>query len=131
MSFLSATKKALAEGEAALVGEIRRAASEPRHWTAAAWLLERRNPKAWGRRDCVAPSAGTRVEAPALFPPPPSGVNSREFIPAPPWCCASPECGRKRIGMDGPCEDGRSRGQTAYIPQHEPRNDGFTLRIDV
>ena len=63
MSFLSATKKALAEGEAALVGEIRRAASEPRHWTAAAWLLERRNPKAWGRRDCVAPSAGTRVEA--------------------------------------------------------------------
>ena len=63
MSFLSATKNALAEGEAALVGEIRRAASEPRHWTAAAWLLERRNPKAWGRRDRVAPSAGTRVEA--------------------------------------------------------------------
>jgi len=48
-AFAAAIKKAIAEGEAALVGVVQRAT--PKHWQAAAWLLERRWPERWARRE--------------------------------------------------------------------------------
>lgn len=33
-----------------MVGRIREAARAPKHWTAAAWYLERKHPERWGRR---------------------------------------------------------------------------------
>lgn len=44
-----AIKKAEADAEVAAVALIRRAAGET--WQAAAWLLERKNPGRWGRRE--------------------------------------------------------------------------------
>lgn len=49
LSFLEAVEKARADAEATLVGYILAAASEPKTWQAAAWLLERRDPQRWGR----------------------------------------------------------------------------------
>ena len=46
--FFEAVKRASAEGEAANVTVIKIASEK--HWTAAAWLLERRFPGKWGRR---------------------------------------------------------------------------------
>ena len=48
-TFAAAIKKAIAEGEAALIGIVQRAT--PKHWQAAAWLLERRWPQRWARRE--------------------------------------------------------------------------------
>ena len=53
-TFSLAIKKAEREAEVALVERIRSAAeSDDKLWTAAAWLLERRNPARWGRHDRV------------------------------------------------------------------------------
>lgn len=49
--FLDAIKKAFATAEAKNVRIIATAASE--QWTAAAWMLERKYPKRWGRNDKV------------------------------------------------------------------------------
>lgn len=49
VEFLERVEKAKAEAELRLVLYIAKAANEPKHWTAAAWLLERRNPAMWGR----------------------------------------------------------------------------------
>lgn len=47
-SFLEAVKEAEVEGEMALVKIIKDAARfETKHWTAAAWMLERRFPQRW------------------------------------------------------------------------------------
>lgn len=48
--FREAIQRAKAARRAALVATIRRASREPRHWTAAAWLLERTEPKLYGLR---------------------------------------------------------------------------------
>lgn len=46
-------QNAYAVGEAELVRRIRKAGEDPRHWTANAWLLERRNPEAYALRQRV------------------------------------------------------------------------------
>jgi hypothetical protein len=48
--FSDAVQLALAKAEVALVRLIRRAAAKG-NWKASAWLLERRYPEHWGRRD--------------------------------------------------------------------------------
>lgn len=47
-SFHDAVKKAMAEGEQALLARIQMAANEGT-WQAAAWILERRHRERWGR----------------------------------------------------------------------------------
>lgn len=49
--FWEALKRAEAEGEQALVRRILSASNDT--WQAAAWILERRYPDRWGRRDRV------------------------------------------------------------------------------
>jgi len=49
--FLERVKRAEAEGELALMGHVATAMSTT--WQAAAWMLERRWPDRWGRRDRV------------------------------------------------------------------------------
>lgn len=49
--FCTAVEKAEAEAEQRAVGQIRSAMRS--NWTAAAWWLERRRPKDWGRVDRV------------------------------------------------------------------------------
>lgn len=46
--FSQRVKTAQADGEQALIDTIRAASAEPKHWTAAAWLLERRYPERYG-----------------------------------------------------------------------------------
>ena len=46
-----AIRKAEADAEVAAAALIRNAA--PKNWQAAAWLLERKHPERWGRRDAV------------------------------------------------------------------------------
>lgn len=48
-AFSARCKEAEGESEAALVSTIRRAANQ--HWTAAAWLLERKYAPKWGKRE--------------------------------------------------------------------------------
>lgn len=47
-----AVKEALAEAEAAMVDCIQKAAKNET-WCAAAWMLERRNPETWGKKDTI------------------------------------------------------------------------------
>lgn len=49
--YSDAIKKAVAEGEAKTLGVI--ADATPKFWQAAAWMLERRFPDRWGRKDKV------------------------------------------------------------------------------
>lgn len=46
-------EKAQAEAEVEMLTRIRIAAKAPNHWQAAAWMLERKNPDRWGRRERV------------------------------------------------------------------------------
>jgi predicted transcriptional regulator len=50
--FYDELKKADAEGEAACIQKIQKAAQDGT-WQAAAWILERRHPEDWGRKDKV------------------------------------------------------------------------------
>lgn len=52
-SFVAAVDEAMGEAETSFVVRVASAARDPRHWTAAAWWLERRFPERWGRRDRV------------------------------------------------------------------------------
>jgi hypothetical protein len=52
--FFEAVKKAEAEGEAALIATINVASKDT--WQAAAWILERKYPDRWGRKDALAMS---------------------------------------------------------------------------
>ncbi len=54
-SFLAKAKKAESVGEAELVGVIRESAQKT--WQCAAWLLERRIPQRWARKDAPEPRA--------------------------------------------------------------------------
>jgi hypothetical protein len=49
---------AIAEVQAERVDQILAAAQDPKHWTAAAWYLERTDPQTWGRKDRVQLDAG-------------------------------------------------------------------------
>lgn len=49
--FVDDLKKAELESESDLVDAIQKATKKT--WTAAAWMLERRKPKTWGRKDRV------------------------------------------------------------------------------
>lgn len=51
LELIQSVKEATAEAEAAMVARVRDASRE--NWTAAAWMLERRNPEVWGRRDTI------------------------------------------------------------------------------
>lgn len=51
--FTDTVKRAESEGELALVKVIQSAAELPKNWTAAAWLLERRFPVRWARKQIV------------------------------------------------------------------------------
>lgn len=48
--FLEQVEKAEADGEVASLALIRRAASDG-NWNAASWMLERKSPERWGKRD--------------------------------------------------------------------------------
>jgi hypothetical protein len=48
--FSDCIKAAEAEGAVAILEQIARAAADPAHWQAGAWLLERRYPASYGRR---------------------------------------------------------------------------------
>lgn len=48
--FWAAVNTAEAQAEATAIGRIRQAAQDPKHWTAAAWYLERKFPERWGRK---------------------------------------------------------------------------------
>lgn len=50
MDLLEAIKKAEADAEVANIALIRKAASDGQ-WQAAAWILERRHPERWARRE--------------------------------------------------------------------------------
>lgn len=52
---------ARAEATVNLVARISRAAQNPAHWQAAAWMLERTQPELFARRDAVAPLAEPSV----------------------------------------------------------------------
>jgi hypothetical protein len=59
LEFVEATEKAEGDMAQNALACIVRAAREPRHWTAAAWLLERRYPAEYGRRtELVGPGGG-------------------------------------------------------------------------
>jgi hypothetical protein len=58
--FFEAVKKAEAEGQAALVATINVASKDS--WQAAAWILERKYPEEWGRKDALALSGNLRHE---------------------------------------------------------------------
>jgi len=52
VEFLESIKKAEKKADAKLVSIILAASEKhPMNWTAAAWLLERRNPEEWGNRE--------------------------------------------------------------------------------
>jgi transposase-like protein len=53
LEFSEAVKRARAEAEVRNVSLINTAARDPRHWTAAAWFLERSYPTKWGRQQKV------------------------------------------------------------------------------
>lgn len=52
-AFVAEVEEALGAAETGFVVRVATAARDPRHWTAAAWWLERRFPDRWGRRDRV------------------------------------------------------------------------------
>jgi len=68
VEFADAVKKARAEAELRNVQQIQKAATEPKHWTASAWFLERSYPKRWGRQarlEVTGPEGGPiRLEDP-------------------------------------------------------------------
>lgn len=49
VEFVETIEQARAEAEARLVVLVSKAAADPKTWQAATWLLERREPKKWGR----------------------------------------------------------------------------------
>lgn len=49
--FWEAVKKAEAEAEIRLVTDLQKIASEDQKWQAIAWMLERKYPDKWGRKD--------------------------------------------------------------------------------
>ena len=53
LEFSEAVKRARAEAEVRNVSFINTAAKDPKHWTAAAWFLERSYPTKWGRQQKV------------------------------------------------------------------------------
>lgn len=52
IEFMQAVEKAEAEGQAALVATVNVASKDS--WQAAAWILERKYPEEWGRKDALA-----------------------------------------------------------------------------
>jgi len=49
--FFQSLKKAEDQSEAELLSRIVDAGRDPKHWQANAWILERRMPDRWGRKD--------------------------------------------------------------------------------
>ncbi len=49
--FFAAIRKAESDAKLLRLGQIERAASDPKYWTAAAWWLERKFPDEFGRRE--------------------------------------------------------------------------------
>jgi hypothetical protein len=49
IQFFRDVEKALGESESRLILQIAAAGRDPKHWTANAWLAERRFPEKWGR----------------------------------------------------------------------------------
>lgn len=60
--FLHRVKKAEADAEEAMVECVRTAALEPKHWTAAAWWLERARPAEWAKREPTPEQETQRAE---------------------------------------------------------------------
>jgi transposase len=51
--FFNTLKKAEDQSEAELLSRIVDAGRDPKHWQANAWILERRMPDRWGRKDKI------------------------------------------------------------------------------
>lgn len=77
--FLAAFDRAVAEFEVEAIGLISKAAQDPRHWCAAAWLLERRIPQRWARPEIqVAHFAVTEDQGPRVIRMPLAGLEAVE-----------------------------------------------------
>lgn len=63
VAFLDAVEKAMSQGDEDMIGAITKAAAKGQ-WQAAAWRMERRRPKQWGRKDVLDGVVGV-VSAPA------------------------------------------------------------------
>jgi len=61
-AFSADVKEAESASNEVLVERIRAASGDPKHWTAAAWLLERRHPAKYGRRDRVKQETTLKLE---------------------------------------------------------------------
>jgi hypothetical protein len=65
-TFRAAVEKAEADAETRFLGQVARAAQDPKTWTAAAWWLERRKYQDYARRDKVEMTIDVRKEAERL-----------------------------------------------------------------
>ena len=66
-TFCSAVEKAESDAEHVFVSAIRTAAADPKHWTAAAWWLERRKHEDWRKRDVAAVLHAVQAEEDDTF----------------------------------------------------------------
>jgi len=64
-TFLDAVKKAMASGEVGLLNGIY--AAGEKHWTAYAWILERKNPERWGRARAMEEDGALSYEEPEFL----------------------------------------------------------------
>jgi transposase len=64
VEFCNAVKKAKAEGEIFDAGVVKKAAAK--QWQAAAWRLERRFPRRWGKKDQLDTQVSGKKDAPPV-----------------------------------------------------------------
>ncbi len=79
-------KKCLAVAESDYLVNIQNASIDPRNWTAAAWLLERRNPQRWGANRGELKQINQRlneIEKNRAEPRPSDAEQKQETLPEP------------------------------------------------
>lgn len=82
--FWQAVQEAEAQAELVLIARVRQASAT--HWKAAAWILERRHPRRWGRRDRMTLAGDRHAPLAAEFTlavPKPPKTEAPPAAPAP------------------------------------------------